>query len=298
MNAVARLAITSSQNRDAENDLPSASVAPDVITDDTATVNALLWYSGRQLYRVSDGFSRKPRPPNAPSALQPAVVRHDAGLGVSRGARREDVERGVFGPHLRRRRRVGGRSAHRESLQVLDGQGVVGGTGGAAFGDRADQVGLGDQQLGVQQAQAVREHVAALVVVEHAGDGSTLDRGEHRQHGVGRVAQHDGDDVALADTARGEHGGIPVGGRVGLAVGQLLVAEFEEDPVAVARGPLLEHRADRPLGVRLGQHPGHHPARDHRQVGQHGRYPGCDVAQADRFPRATVMIGHVIPRFG
>ncbi|CNK36169.1 Uncharacterised protein [Mycobacterium tuberculosis] len=42
MNAVARLAITSSQNRDAENDLPRASVAPDVITDDTATVSALL----------------------------------------------------------------------------------------------------------------------------------------------------------------------------------------------------------------------------------------------------------------
>ncbi|COX36118.1 Uncharacterised protein [Mycobacterium tuberculosis] len=43
------MAITSSQNRDAENDLPSARVAPELITDDTATVNALLWYSGRQL---------------------------------------------------------------------------------------------------------------------------------------------------------------------------------------------------------------------------------------------------------
>ena len=37
------MAITSSQNRDAENDLPSARVAPELITDDTATVNALLW---------------------------------------------------------------------------------------------------------------------------------------------------------------------------------------------------------------------------------------------------------------
>ena len=43
MNAVARLAITSSQNRDAENDLPSASVAPELTTDATATVSALLW---------------------------------------------------------------------------------------------------------------------------------------------------------------------------------------------------------------------------------------------------------------
>jgi hypothetical protein len=48
MNAVASFAITSSQNFDAENDLPSASVAPELITDDSATVSALLWYSGRQ----------------------------------------------------------------------------------------------------------------------------------------------------------------------------------------------------------------------------------------------------------
>ena len=43
MNAVASQAITSSQNRDAENFSPSASVAPALITDDTATVSALLW---------------------------------------------------------------------------------------------------------------------------------------------------------------------------------------------------------------------------------------------------------------
>ncbi len=42
MNAVASLVTTSSQNRDAEKDLPSASVAPELITDDTATVSALL----------------------------------------------------------------------------------------------------------------------------------------------------------------------------------------------------------------------------------------------------------------
>ena len=68
MKAVASLAITSSQNLDAENDLPSASVAPELITDDSATVSALLWYSGRQQYSVSELFSRSPSPPNAASA--------------------------------------------------------------------------------------------------------------------------------------------------------------------------------------------------------------------------------------
>ena len=60
--------MTSSQNFDAENDLPSASVAPEFSTDDSATVNALLWYSGRQQYRVSLLVNRMPRPPNPASA--------------------------------------------------------------------------------------------------------------------------------------------------------------------------------------------------------------------------------------
>ena len=68
MNAVASLAITSSQNRDAENDLPRARVPPELITDPIATVSALLWYSGRQLYNVSELLSRKPSPPNAARA--------------------------------------------------------------------------------------------------------------------------------------------------------------------------------------------------------------------------------------
>lgn len=42
MNAVASASITSSQNFDAENDLPSASVAPRRAPDYSATVRALL----------------------------------------------------------------------------------------------------------------------------------------------------------------------------------------------------------------------------------------------------------------
>jgi hypothetical protein len=68
MKAVAWWAMTSSQNFDAEKDLPSARVAPELITDPIATVSALLWYSGRQLYKVSDPLSRRPSPPNPASA--------------------------------------------------------------------------------------------------------------------------------------------------------------------------------------------------------------------------------------
>lgn len=60
--------MTSSQNFDAENDLPSASVAPEFSTDDSATVSALLWYSGRQQYMVSLLLSRTPSPPKPASA--------------------------------------------------------------------------------------------------------------------------------------------------------------------------------------------------------------------------------------
>ena len=60
--------MTSSQNFDAENDLPNARAAPEFSTDDSATVNALLWYSGRQQYSVSLLLSRSPRPPNPASA--------------------------------------------------------------------------------------------------------------------------------------------------------------------------------------------------------------------------------------
>ncbi len=63
---------------------------------------------------------------------------------------------------------------------------VVGATSGAAaLVDRVDQIGFGDQHLGVQQTHAVRQHVAALVVVEHAGDRAAFDRGQHHQHRVG-----------------------------------------------------------------------------------------------------------------
>ena len=68
MKAVASYLMTSSQKREAENDLPRASAAPALRADDVATVRALLWYSGRQQYRVSLLFRRSPSPPNPPSA--------------------------------------------------------------------------------------------------------------------------------------------------------------------------------------------------------------------------------------
>jgi hypothetical protein len=68
MNAVALDWRISSQNRDAENVFPSASVAPASITEDSATVSALLWYTGSGQYSVSLPRSRRPSPPKAASA--------------------------------------------------------------------------------------------------------------------------------------------------------------------------------------------------------------------------------------
>ena len=53
--------------------------------------------------------------------------------------------------------------------------------------DLGEQVFLPDQHVGVQQSDAVLEHVAALVVVQHSGDRAELDHGEHQQDRARRV---------------------------------------------------------------------------------------------------------------
>ncbi|BDB44404.1 hypothetical protein IWGMT90018_48500 [Mycobacterium kiyosense] len=152
-----------------------------------------------------------------------------------------------------------------EPFQILDGQHLC--RRSAGFADGADQVGFGDEHLAVEHAQTVRQHVAALVIVDHPGDRAAFDHGQHGEHGVGRVAQHDADDVAGPHPAGGQHRGVPVGGRVGFAVGQLLVAELQKDPVGVARGAVLEHRADRRPGTRAGQQTGLHTTHNRRHIG-------------------------------
>ncbi len=127
------------------------------------------------------------------------------------------------------------------------------------------------------------EHVAALVVVQHPGYRAAFDRGEHQQHRVDRVAQHDADDVSVADTASCQHRGVAVDGLVGLPVGELLVGELEEQLVAVGGGAVLEHLADGGLGRRPGPESGDHTAQNRRRVGDQAGYAGGDVEQSRRF---------------
>lgn len=108
----------------------------------------------------------------------------------------------------------------------------VSGDVGAAVDDVADQVGFAHHNRGVEQADAVRQHVGALVVVEHPGDRAALDDGQHHQHRVGRIAQHEPDDVGRGRPCR-QHRGVAVDDRR-LGVGDRLLAEPDEDPVAVA----------------------------------------------------------------
>ena len=165
--------------------------------------------------------------------------------------------------------------------------------------DHVDQVAFGDDGLGAEQANAVREHIALLVVVRHPGDRAAFDHRQHQQHGLRRVAQHDADDVAVADTARGEHGGVPVNGLVGLPVGQLLVAELDEHLVGgLWQHEYLKHLADGRLRRRASQKAGQGATQDDRGVQQQAGHVGGDVQQPDAAPGPRFLVGHAVSPLG
>ena len=176
--------MTSSQNFEAENDLPSASVAPAVHASSRQRHRQRVVVIERQaaVQRVV-AVQPQAEPTEAGQRAQPPVVRHHAGLGHARGARGEDVERLVLGQHRRRRRpgcrwvpwRQAARAPRRSSSPLVSAPlSVIG----------SIRVGFGDDRLGVEQSDAVGEDVAALVVVEHSCDRAALDHGEHQQHRV------------------------------------------------------------------------------------------------------------------
>ncbi len=112
----------------------------------------------------------------------------------------------------------------------------------------------------------MRQHLLALVVVQHSGNCAAFDRGQHREHRFRRVAQHDADHITAADSALGEHRRVTIGGLVRLGVGDLLIAEPNEDPVTGTGGTVSEDLADRGLGTRLSQQSGQRGPHDHRSV--------------------------------
>ena len=100
------------------------------------------------------------------------------------------------------------------------------------------------------------------------------------------------DDVAVADTAGGQHRCIAIDRLVGLAVGDLLVFELDEHLVAVLSGALLENFADGGLGRRPGAHPGQHTANDRGCMENQTGNLGGDVEQAHAGARCVVTHAH------
>ncbi len=267
--------MTSSQNRDAENGLAQRQCRARVQCRTDRDGQRVVVIQRQAAVQGVVAVQPQPQAAESGQGPQPAVVRHDAGLGHAGGARGEDVEGLVLGEDCRGAGRVGGRRGGRQPAQLLERDQPV--DLGPAFGDVLDQIGLGHHCDGLEQTEAVGQHLAALVVVEHARDGTALDDREHQQHGVGRVAQHHPDDVTVADAFGGQHRRVAVDRLVGLPIGDALVAELEENPVGVLGGPLLEHLADRGLGRRPSHHSGEYAPGDDRRIHQQTGYLAGEV---------------------
>ena len=85
----------------------------------------------------------------------------------------------------------------------------------------ADELGTEDQGVGLGQLEAVLDLVGRVAVVHGNGDGARLEDAEVDGQPLDAVHQQDGDLVALADAAREEQVGEPVGRLVELPPGDL-----------------------------------------------------------------------------
>jgi hypothetical protein len=151
----------------------------------------------------------------------------------------------------------------------------------ARFVNGHEQRVFADQDLGIQQVDAVGEHLAAVVVVQHPGDRAQFHHRQHQQHCGRRVLQHDGDHIAALDAACGQHCRIPVGGFVGPTIGHSFVFESDEHLIAVPCRAVLENLTDRGLGRLTSQESGQHAAHDDRRIDEQTRQPAGDIGQPD-----------------
>ncbi len=82
MNAVASIPITSSQNRDAENDLPSARVPPALITGRHRDRERVVVVERQRAVQGVIAVEPQPQSAERRQRAQPPVVGHHTGLGV------------------------------------------------------------------------------------------------------------------------------------------------------------------------------------------------------------------------
>ena len=87
--------------------------------------------------------------------------------------------------------------------------------------DTSDELGTEDQGVGLGELEAVLDLVGGVAVVHGDSDGPRLEDAEVDGQPLDAVHQQDGDLVALADAAREEQVGEPVGRLVELPPGDL-----------------------------------------------------------------------------
>ncbi|MDT4838011.1 hypothetical protein FQZ97_717550 [compost metagenome] len=232
--------------------------------------------------------------------LDPFAVAEDGGLGQARGAGGVDVEAGVLEAYLAGLRRILDGVAEGNAHQVLPaGRGVTGGGQAVTVGDPVAVSGIlqlaadfleGTPQLvahhevtGLDQVQAVAQHLAALGGVHQGGDGPQFGQGpQHRQH-FDAVLQHHRHHAAMlhAFGLQGVGQAVAPGVELGVAEAALLIdhrralrVQARRTLQGPAQGQCLLAVAN--AGVVEAQHHA-------RQAGQVARQAGDETQRGDQF---------------
>ena len=138
-----------------------------------------------------------------------------------------------------------------------------------------------DHRAGAGELEAVRQHLATLLVVEHAGDGAELDRGGDAGKCLRPVLHEDGDGLARGHALLAQHRGDAVRPDVEFGVGPAPVLELQGDALGMLRGLALQQQADGAGLVGVGERQAQQAAIDGEAVAKARERAARDVAQAD-----------------